>query len=71
MTSAPRAGDLLTPEAAAVLRTAVAEYRAGHYSDNRTPKDPQVQTYKAALYEHYQAVLAYIRTLPKETPPHA
>jgi hypothetical protein len=60
-----------TPEETEVLRTAVAEYRAGHRSDRAAAKDPAViyteqdrRAYQQALYEHYQAVRALLHSLP-------
>jgi hypothetical protein len=75
---APRAGDPLTPEQARVLASAVREYRAGHRSDLAAAKDLAVTytredraEYQRALQEHYTAVRALIRALPKEIPHHA
>ena len=64
---------LPTPEELEVLRTATAEYRAGHRSDRAAAKDPAViytdsdrRAYQQALYEHYQAVRALL--LSTQTP---
>lgn len=69
----PSANSRLTPEEAEVLRTARAEYLAGHRADNSRGYPYVRGEYRQALYEHYQAVRAYIRAtpptpLPKETP---
>jgi len=57
-----------TPEERAVLRTAVAEYTAGHRADNSATHEYLRGEYTKALTEHYQAVRAYMRTRPEETP---
>jgi hypothetical protein len=57
-----------TPEEQAVLRTARAEYLAGHRADNAKSYPVTRGEYRQALYEHYQAVRAYIRAQAKETP---
>lgn len=72
---------LLSPEETRVLRSAVAEYRAGHRSDLAAAKDPATTytsedraEYQRALQEHYTAVRALIRATSqqaKETPHHA
>jgi hypothetical protein len=58
-----------TPAESEVLRTAQAEYLAGHRSDRAAARDPAVvytaqdrAAYSQALYDHYTAVRALIRS---------